>query len=44
MGTSEHSKHGLMRAVWSRQQLRRNAPEDWVFSDEDATRLAARFR
>lgn len=44
MGTGEHSTHGLMRAVWSRQELRRNAPGDWVFSDEDATRLAARFR
>ena len=44
MGTCGHSARGLMRAIWSRAELRRNAPEDWVFSDEDATRLAARFR
>jgi hypothetical protein len=44
MGHSGHSTHGLMRAVWSRQELRRNAPEDWAFSDEDATLLAARLR
>ena len=25
-----------MRAVWSHQELRRNAPLDWQFSDEDA--------
>jgi hypothetical protein len=44
LGHTEHSRRGLMRAVWSRQELRRNAPGDWVFSDEDATRLASRLR
>ena len=36
MGTSRHSARGLMRPVWSQQELRRNASLDWRFSDEDA--------
>ena len=36
MGTNQHSPRGLMRAVWSQQELRRNTPLDWQFSDEDA--------
>ena len=36
MGTNRHSTRGLMRAVWSQSELRRNTPLDWQFSDEDA--------
>ena len=36
LGTSAHSAHGLMRAVWSNKELQRNLPADWQFSDEDA--------
>ena len=44
LGNNRHSERGLMRAVWSREELRRNSPGDWVFSEEEAHRIAARFR
>ena len=43
LGNSRHSDRGLMRAVWSREELRRNSPGDWVFSEEEAHQIAARF-
>ena len=36
MGTNRHSTRGLMRAIWSNRELKRDAPADWQFSDEDA--------
>jgi hypothetical protein len=39
MGTNQHSKKGLMRAVWSTADLKRNRRQDWLFSAPDAARL-----
>jgi hypothetical protein len=36
MGTNHHSTRGLMRAVWSKRELQRNAPLDWQFSADEA--------
>src|SRR5262245_29520507 len=30
LGTNQHSERGLMRALWSDRELRRDAPADWV--------------
>ena len=32
LGTNSHSETGLMREVWTVEQLLRNRPEDWQFS------------
>jgi hypothetical protein len=32
LGTNAHDATGLMRAVWSRVQLQRSNPRDWVFT------------
>lgn len=32
LGTNNHSESGLMREVWTVEQLLRNRPEDWQFS------------
>ena len=46
MGTNEHAARGLMRAIWTRTELQRNAAEDWMFSETEmeAMRRAARLR
>jgi hypothetical protein len=44
MGRCQHSPRGLMRAVWSRRELQRDVQADWVFSDEEAQRMATRIR
>jgi hypothetical protein len=46
MGTNEHAARGLMRAIWTRTELQRNAAEDWMFSETEmeAMRRAARMR
>ena len=36
IGTSSHSRTGLMRALWSQRELRGNRPGDWRFSPEEA--------
>ena len=39
LGTTAHSRRGLMRPVWSRDELIRARAADWRFPAEDATRL-----
>jgi hypothetical protein len=39
LGTTAHSRRGLMRRVWSRDELIRARAADWRFPAEDATRL-----
>ena len=39
LGTNAHSRAGLMRAVWTTEELRLNRPQDWRFSDADAARI-----
>jgi hypothetical protein len=46
LGTTTHAEHGLMRATWKSDELHRDMPLDWMFSqaegDEMRIRLAAR--
>lgn len=42
LGTNEHSPTGLMREVWTDEELVRDTPRDWLFSDRD--RLRQRLR
>jgi len=37
--TNEHGTQGLMRAVWTEQEMSRNAHEDWVFASPDQRQL-----
>jgi len=39
LGTNAHSGTGLMRAVWSRAELRRNDAGDWLFGRSEAARM-----
>jgi hypothetical protein len=43
IGTSEHSRVGLMRAVWVTNELRRGQPSDWVFSGREGAELRQRL-
>ena len=36
LGSRAHARHGLMRAMWSTADLRRNAALDWLFSANEA--------
>jgi hypothetical protein len=42
LGTTGHSRAGLMRARWSDLDLRRDAAADWLMSPEDVARLSNR--
>lgn len=39
IGTNEHSTAGLMRAVWTADELARNDGDDWLFTTDDRARL-----
>jgi hypothetical protein len=43
MGTATHSASGLMRAVWSDQDLRQGTEADWRFTPEDMARINRRL-
>jgi hypothetical protein len=36
LGTSRHSLHGLMRAAWTDQDLRRRVTNEWLFDRQQA--------
>ena len=40
LGTTTHSRSGIMRGVWTDEEISRNHPQDWVFTD----RLRSRIR
>jgi hypothetical protein len=42
LGTSRHSASGLMRALWSDRELRRDAAGDWILSPDVVAELARR--
>ncbi len=46
LGTTDHAPFGLMRATWKSDELRREMPLDWIFSEHQGAemrlRLAAR--
>lgn len=48
IGRADHSRSGLMRAVWVSGELRRGLPTDWLFSGKEAAvlrrQLAERMR
>ena len=44
LGTTEHTRSGLMRGIWTAEELRRNHGEDWQFSPFQRTLLRARAR
>lgn len=39
LGVHGHSRNGIMRAVWTDEELARNRPEDWLFPPADRIRL-----
>jgi hypothetical protein len=39
LGVRGHSRTGLMRAVWTDEELTRNRPEDWIFTSDDREKL-----
>ena len=43
LGTTEHTRSGLMRGIWTAEELRRNQVEDWQFSPFQRTILRARI-
>jgi len=44
LGTNTHSASGLMRAIWSRAELKRNDAADWLFGRSDAARMRSSVR
>ena len=42
IGSSEHAERGLMRPLWSRQDLQRNRSADWRFTVADAEVIRGR--
>lgn len=43
LGTNEHTTKGLMREVWTAEELSQNRPEDWQFSSSQLILLQARL-
>jgi hypothetical protein len=43
LGVLGHSRSGIMRAVWTDDELTRDRPEDWVFASADSQRLQQVF-
>ena len=43
LGTTEHTRTGLMRGIWTAEELRRDHGEDWQFSPYQRTLLRARI-
>ena len=43
LATNVHSAHGLMRPIWSREDLRRGRGADWVFTREEIAAIRRRF-
>jgi hypothetical protein len=39
--TNEHAHEGLMRAIWTAQELARNTHDDWVFASSDRRQIRA---
>ena len=44
LGTNTHAAAGLMRAVWSRSDIQRNDPADWLFSAADSLAMSRALR
>ena len=44
LASNTHSPHGLMRARWSHEDLRRERLADWLFTQKDAAAMRRRLR
>jgi hypothetical protein len=44
LGSADHSRLGLMRALWSHDELRGLRPANWGFSSREATRMRQTLR
>jgi hypothetical protein len=44
LGTNVHGAAGLMRAVWSRGELQRNDPADWLFTAGESLAMTRALR
>ena len=42
LGTTAHTPSGLMRAVWTKAELRRNRPDDWMFTTRNIAEITGR--
>jgi hypothetical protein len=43
LATNAHATRGLMRPVWSREDLRKGRSADWIFTPEEVAHLRRRF-
>ena len=41
IGTNAHGSHGLMRPIWSRDEIRRGRASDWLFTDGEKKAMRA---
>jgi hypothetical protein len=39
LGTTQHARYGLMRALWLTTELRRDQPLDWMFSGREGAEM-----
>ena len=39
--TNEHGVQGLMRAIWTEDEMSRNTPDDWVFASPERRQIRA---
>ena len=42
LASNAHGADGLMRAIWSSQEVRRDRPRDWIFSEQELATIRAR--
>jgi hypothetical protein len=42
MATAAHGSHGLMRPIWSREDLRRGRGGDWMFTPQEIAAIRVR--
>jgi hypothetical protein len=42
LASNAHGVHGLMRAIWSSEEVRRSRPGDWIFSGQELAAIRAR--
>jgi hypothetical protein len=43
LGTNSHGLRGLMRPLWSRDEVRRGRASDWMFTEREAQAIRARL-
>jgi len=43
LGTADHPRFGLMRAIWKADELSRDMPLDWIFSEDQGAKMRRRL-